>query len=741
MTYRENTKRDDGAREYFAAREGQFPGVAAAMQTLFDAPSLNTARELMKAYFGHHQQGDIESLEKVTSVFASKMRVSKIVDSVLADEEEINGIAERSYPHPIGFDKLVLYHDQDSGFKLRLHVYWRGNQRAAMERLHLHKFEMASAIVAGELTNHIWKIKEFDNSAGLVRGIQTEETDGAREQKKMYAYSGYRRDKEGVLHNTFLGEALLERGETRTMISGQSYAQLLSDGHYVETNAETGISNGDICSTIYIHGPSLTDESGRKIPILFEEFRLAADDKVIDPIPSMTPEYLRGQLTKYRDFLNQSIEFYDWLYDEKHGRNLSVGMIAGYLLAESHKNPHVLSLWVDHEHECKEELRAHEKTLRKLVNGEMNLSDLSEDDRTKRYFAILLDKALTHPRGKEYFLDKYGDLVKEMWRYCGAIRGEKPEITELKPMWTGFVGRDLPGGAHYGHVAAMIEAAYKAREKIMPYFNMSESSRGDTWKEDDSPVSRADPEAEEAIRSTLQEYFPAYRFKGEESGEDTTQLPQEGERRWLVDAIDGTRNFNAGRNDFCIMMACQKFEGGKWVTTDSLIADPVHNKIWWAEKGQGAFCIEGHNREDKMIVPHKHIFDHYPADEKLHGRMIDLSIKGLPIDAEMSFRRILREEESVERNMGSTGLMLVSAGDGRSDGVVVTAHDYDIEPGLLIAREAGAAIREVTFNAGPVERTAFIAAADDETADALKTAVEQGLQAVPKPPGPQPPAL
>ncbi len=740
MTYRENTKRDDSARDYFAAHEDKFPGVTAALQSFFDAPALNTARDLMKTYFSHHQQGDIESLEKVTSVFASKQRVVKMVDSVLADEEELKGIAERSYPHPIGFDKLVLYHDKDSGFKLRLHVYWRGNQRAAMELTHLHKFEMASAIVAGELTNHIWKVKEFDNSANLVRGIQTDETDGSREQKHAYAYSGYRRDAQGVLHKSFLGEVTLERGETKTLVSGQSYAQLLSDAHYVETNAETGMSNGDICSTIYIHGPSLADESGRKIPILFE-FKRVADDKVIEPIPSMTPDYLRGQLNKYRNFLQQSIEFYDWLYDEKHGRNLSVGMIAGYLLAESHKNPHVLSLWVDHEHECKEELRAHEQTLRKLVNGEMKLSDLSEDDRTKRYFAILLDKALTHPRGKEYFLDKYGDLVKEMWRYCGAIRGEKPEITELKPMWTGFVGRDLPGGAHYGHVAAMIEAAYKAREKIMPYFNMPEAARGDTWKEDDSPVSKADPEAEEAIRSTLHEYYPSYRFKGEESGEDSDQPPQEGERRWLVDAIDGTRNFNAGRYDFCIMMACQKFEGGQWVTTDSLIADPVHNKIWWAEKGQGAFCIEGHNRETKMAVPHKHIFDNYPVNEPLHGRMIDLSIKGLSIDAEMAFRRLLREGESVERNMGSTGLMLVSAGDGRSDGVVLTAHDYDIEPGLLIAREAGAAIREVDFMAGRTPRTAFIAAADDRTADALKKAVEQGLQAVPKPPAPPSPAL
>ncbi len=180
MTYRENTKRDDSARDYFATREDKFPGVTAALQSFFDAPALNTARDLMKTYFSHHQQGDIESLEKVTSVFASKQRVVKMVDSVLADEEELKGIAERSYPHPIGFDKLVLYHDKDSGFKLRLHVYWRGNQRAAMELTHLHKFEMASAIVAGELTNHIWKVKEFDNSANLVRGIQTDETDATR---------------------------------------------------------------------------------------------------------------------------------------------------------------------------------------------------------------------------------------------------------------------------------------------------------------------------------------------------------------------------------------------------------------------------------------------------------------------------------------------------------------------------------------------------------------------------------
>lgn len=721
MTYDPHAPVRNSVRAYFSERT---PDIIPLIDDFLAAPSLATARRVMASYFRTHQQGDIQPLVKITSLFASKPLVRGIVQSILEDEEELSGIAARSYPHPIGFDKLVLYHDKTSDFKFRLHIYWRGNKRADMERLHLHKFEMASAIVGGEMTNHIWKIREFDNQTGLIPGIEINSS-GERggHLKEMFAYSGYLRDPQGVLHKTYLGRATLERGTSATMIAGQSYAQSLEDGHYVETNAETGTSNGDICSTIYVHGAALKDSTGRKIPILFEDNRLPDDDQIIGTIPPMTVEDLRTSLTRYRDFMDSSIEFYNWLYDPKHGRNLSTGMMAGYLLAEKFNNPHTISLWLECETECRAELKRCSTILERLVKGDMSLDQFSDDDRTKRYFTSLLNKAESHPRGKEYWLENYGDLVKEMWRYCGALRGEKPDLKELKPIWTDIVGRDLPGGAHYGHIAAMLEAGFKAKNIILSYFRADSPSRGDAWKEDFSPFSVADSEAEDAIRATLLEHYPGYRFKGEESGEDTTTPPQEGEHRWLVDGIDGSRNFMAGRPAFCSMIACQHFTNGAWETTDSVIVDPLRDQIWWAEKGHGAYCIEGKTREYRVHVPAKEMFNNFAQGHPLHRRMIDISVKGLPKEAQHALTDVIHDNEGVYRSTGTTGLMLVSTADGQNDGVVATAHDYDIEPGKLIAREAGASIREIFFMVGNQERIATIQGATPEISDALAAAL------------------
>jgi|GEM_PF-2060245 len=702
---------------HFKAQEARFPGVHENMVAFFATPTLTTARKLMTSYFKHHQKGDIDSLQLVTWAFADKSLVKQIVESIIDDESALNSIAASSYPHPIGFDKLVLHHDKESGFKLRLHIYWRGNQRVAMERLHLHKFEMASAIITGELTNHLWRVTSFENRSDIISGMQLATPNpGALETKNMYAYSGYWRDKDNILHKKYLGSCTLERSTSETYVSGSSYAQLLEDGHYVETNAETGTSNGDACSTIYIHGESLKDAAGRKFPVLFEETELANPDQIIGMIPPMDPQTLKNSLIHYRDVLAQSLEFYDWIYDPRHGRNLSVGMIAGYLLSEGYHSPHTLKIWMEQEHECKAILEKASVTLAKLIRGEESLVNISDDDRNKRYYAILLEKAKADSMNAEEWLDSYGDLVKEMWRYCGALKGEQPDITVLKPIWDSVVGKPLPGGAHYGHVGAMIEAIYEVKGQIMEQFGkLAEIAFDDT----NSPHTQMEQSIESQIQKILKQHYPAYGFKGEEIKAAQKRLPRAGDKRWLVDPIDGTRNFLAARDDFAINIACQEFKNGVWETTDAVVALPATNKIYWAEKGKGAYLITGNNHEVKLRVK--------STTDSLAHKLVDISVKGLGVDAETALIRTLRAENAIYRATGSAGIMLsLLAGKG-NDGAIITANDYDVAAGKLVAQESGAKISELNFHRANHDFTATIAAQNDNIHDRLRQMTKSAL--------------
>lgn len=84
-----------------------------------------------------------------------------------------------------------------------------------------------------------------------------------------------------------------------------------------------------------------------------------------------------------------------------------------------------------------------------------------------------------------------------------------------------------------------IEAARQAGQLALRYF------AGDfvvEWKEDVSPVTVADREAESLLRTRLLGAFPGDGFLGEEHGE----LPGSSGYRWIIDPVDGTRNFVRG---------------------------------------------------------------------------------------------------------------------------------------------------------------------------------------------------
>ena len=61
-------------------------------------------------------------------------------------------------------------------------------------------------------------------------------------------------------------------------------------------------------------------------------------------------------------------------------------------------------------------------------------------------------------------------------------------------------------------------------------------------KSDDSPVTRADKEAEECIRNLIQKEFPNHGIIGEEFGQDN----EGSEYTWVIDPIDGTKAFITG---------------------------------------------------------------------------------------------------------------------------------------------------------------------------------------------------
>lgn len=122
-----------------------------------------------------------------------------------------------------------------------------------------------------------------------------------------------------------------------------------------------------------------------------------------------------------------------------------------------------------------------------------------------------------------------------------------------------------------------IEAAKKGAEAALRYY---EKKIAFEVKPDNSPVTKADKEAEDIIKKTIVSHFPNSQFLGEETGGTL-----DADDSWCIDPIDGTKNFIRGLPFWGIEIA--HIIDGKIVL--GLSYGPVIDEMLYAEKGKGAF--------------------------------------------------------------------------------------------------------------------------------------------------------
>jgi len=97
-----------------------------------------------------------------------------------------------------------------------------------------------------------------------------------------------------------------------------------------------------------------------------------------------------------------------------------------------------------------------------------------------------------------------------------------------------------------------------------------------------SPVSEADIAVNDLLEARLRNATPDYGWLSEESADDEQRLGKK--LVWIVDPIDGTRGYLAGREDWCVSVALVE-------DTSPLLAAvfaPVTDEFFFAARGQGA---------------------------------------------------------------------------------------------------------------------------------------------------------
>jgi len=128
--------------------------------------------------------------------------------------------------------------------------------------------------------------------------------------------------------------------------------------------------------------------------------------------------------------------------------------------------------------------------------------------------------------------------------------------------------------------------AIAAGAQILPFFHASAAEDQITLKSDNSPVTDADLAAHEYLCGELKRLTPGLRIVSEEG----IGAPEPEENSfWLVDPLDGTREFLRRSNEFTVNVAL--IEAGRPIL--AVVAVPAVGTVYSAEKGKGAWKSDG----------------------------------------------------------------------------------------------------------------------------------------------------
>lgn len=143
-----------------------------------------------------------------------------------------------------------------------------------------------------------------------------------------------------------------------------------------------------------------------------------------------------------------------------------------------------------------------------------------------------------------------------------------------------------------------VAAAREAGDVVMKYFRTDLEV---VLKSPDQPVTKADIESDSLLKKRLLEARPDYGWLSEETADTADRLHRE--YVWMVDPIDGTRSFIAGREEFSISIGLA--HNGEPVL--GVVFNPATGEMYSAIRGSGAFFGDvpmqvGGGRERSVMV-------------------------------------------------------------------------------------------------------------------------------------------
>lgn len=265
------------------------------------------------------------------------------------------------------------------------------------------------------------------------------------------------------------------------------------------------------------------------------------------------------------------------------------------------------------------------------------------------------------------------------------------------------------------HLETAVEIAREAGALIANYYERRVAYEA---KGEFDLVTEADRASEKLVVERLRSHFPAHAIVAEEGGGHQSSS----DYRWFVDPLDGTTNFAHKFPMFCVSMGLER--AGEAIA--GVIYDPMHQELFTAERGSGAFL----NSHRIRVSETKRLADSlsstgFPSRKRHHNVNIHF------------YYQLAMASHGVRRT-GSAALDLAYVSCGRLDFFwEFGLKPWDMSAGTLLTSEAGGRVSDMTGAPFNVTASDHVLADNGVLHDEVLAAfaeIFQGHQRIPLPP-------
>jgi myo-inositol-1(or 4)-monophosphatase len=246
-----------------------------------------------------------------------------------------------------------------------------------------------------------------------------------------------------------------------------------------------------------------------------------------------------------------------------------------------------------------------------------------------------------------------------------------------------------PVSAYDRELRVARDAALAAGEILQGYFRDGGYQIDSKGK--NNPVTTADFEADAELKQILREAFPTYGWLSEETVDNDDRLTAE--RVWIVDPLDGTKEFIKGIPEFVVAIALAE----RGVPVMGVSYNPIKDELFWGVRGAGC-----HLNDKIVTVSETAALEHSTI---LASRSETARGEWKAYEGRVTVRAI-----------GSVAykLALVAAGQADATFTLTPKSEWDIASGVALIIAAGGRVTDlyggpIEFNRRDVKTPGFVA--------------------------------